>query len=252
MPRPARPLDTAAADRLCAVAAEAFAARGLEGASLNGILSRARMGKGSFYHRFADKAALHDWVTERLSTALLREIRPPQPPTLTRQSFRDELVGLLARLGHVALTRPELMDLGRMFHNSADAPPERAITTVRRAVNDWIGGVLETGQALGTVRTDLPRPPDRVGDHHPHNHRPVGTQQQERHHHPQRNGNHRHRHLLEPDHQRRGNRLTATPGPLTPSRRTDAVHGRRSGRERAPRNASGAASGSLPSWELSS
>lgn len=156
MPRPARPLDTAAADRLCAVAAEAFAARGLEGASLNGILSRARMGKGSFYHRFADKAALHDWVTERLSTALLREIRPPQPPTLTRQSFRDELVGLLARLGHVALTRPELMDLGRMFHNSADAPPERAITTVRRAVNDWIGGVLETGQALGTVRTDLP------------------------------------------------------------------------------------------------
>lgn len=156
MPRPARPLDAAAADRLCAVAAAAFATRGLDGASLNGILSRARMGKGSFYHRFAYKAALHDWVTERLSTALLCEIRPPQPHALTAQDFRDELAALLARLGHVALTRPELLDLGRMFHNSADAPPERAITTVRRAVNDWLGSVLETGQALGTIRTDLP------------------------------------------------------------------------------------------------
>lgn len=154
--RPARPLDAAVADRLCTVAAEAFAARGLEGASLNGILSRAGMGKGSFYHRFADKSALHDWVTRRLSTALLEEIHPPQPNAFTAENFRDELSALLARLGRVALTRPELMDLGRMFHNSADASSERAITTVRRAVNAWITGVLETGRRLGTVRSDLP------------------------------------------------------------------------------------------------
>jgi AcrR family transcriptional regulator len=156
MSRPARPLDTAAADRLCAAAAAAFAARGLDGASLNGILSRARIGKSSFYHRFANKAALHDWVTERLSTALLNEIHPPQPHAFTTQDFRDELAALLARLGHVALTRPELLDLGRMFHNSADTPPERAITRVRLAVNRWIADVLESGQRLGSIRTDLP------------------------------------------------------------------------------------------------
>lgn len=156
MSRPARPLDAVTAGRLCAVAAEAFAARGLEGASLNGILRRAGMGKGSFYHRFADKAALHDWVTERLSTALLDEVRPPQPSALTAECFRDELSQVLARLGQVSIARPELMDLGRMFHNSADAPPERAIARMRGAVTAWITDVLGIGRELGTIRTDLP------------------------------------------------------------------------------------------------
>lgn len=156
MSRPASPLSAVAADRLCAAAAEAFAADNLEGASLNGILRRAGMGKGSFYHRFADKAALHDWVTDRLAAALLEEIRPPQPDALTSQSFRDELSALLARLGHVALARPELMNLGRMVHNSANASPECAIASVRRAVNTWIAQVLKVGRGLGAVRTDLP------------------------------------------------------------------------------------------------
>jgi len=146
----------AAADRLCAVAAEAFATRGLEGASLNGILRRAGMGKGSFYHRFADKAALHDWVTERLVTALSDEIRPPQPHALTATSYRDELSQFLERLGQVSITRPELMNLGRMFHSSADASSERAIARMRDIVTTWIAGVLETGRELGAIRTDLP------------------------------------------------------------------------------------------------
>lgn len=157
MSRPARPLDPSAADRLCTAAAAVFGARGLDGASLNGILNQTGMGKGSFYHRFADKAALHDWVTERLSAAALAEVRPPHPDGLTAELFREELSAVLARLAQMALARPELMDLGRMFHNSVDAPPERAIAKMRQAVIAWIAGVLEAGQGLGTIRTDLPR-----------------------------------------------------------------------------------------------
>ena len=79
MSRPARPLAVPTATRLAAVAAEAFAQSGLEGASLNSILKEARMGKGSFYHHFTDKAALHDWVTETLSQTLLAETHSPRP-----------------------------------------------------------------------------------------------------------------------------------------------------------------------------
>lgn len=156
MSRPARPFDARKADRLRAVAAAAFAERGLDGASLNAILESAGLGKGSFYHHFDGKAALHDWVTEALASALVTEIRPPQLATLTAATFQAELIGLLDRAGRTATTRPELMELGRMFHNSVDVPDERAIARVRGAVIGWVATALVTGRNLGVIRTDLP------------------------------------------------------------------------------------------------
>jgi AcrR family transcriptional regulator len=156
MSRPARPLAAPTSLRLREVAADAFAQGGLEGASLNGILKRVEMGKGSFYHHFADKAALHDWVTEAISADLLAEVRPPRLDTLTTESFRPELSELLDRMGRIAATRPELMDLGRMFHNSAEVTAERAIARVRSTVIAWVTDSLRTGQSLGVIRRNLP------------------------------------------------------------------------------------------------
>lgn len=156
MSRPARPLPASTATRLAVAAADAFAHAGLDGASLNGILRQAGMGKGSFYHYFADKAALHDWVTKSLSAALLSEVRPPQLQTLTSVTFRPELSAALDRLGEVAIRRPDLMDLGRMFHKSSDVPAGRAIANVRGVVIAWLTEALRTGQTLGVIRDDLP------------------------------------------------------------------------------------------------
>ncbi|HVX08832.1 TetR/AcrR family transcriptional regulator [Humibacter sp.] len=156
MPRPARPLDAARSARLLDVASDAFAADGLEDASLNDILSRSGMGKGSFYHRFADKAALHDWVTRTLASEIAAELRVPDLSTLTAESFRPELSALLDRFERVAVARPQLMNLGRMFHNSADASADRAIAGVRSAVMTWIADALVAGRALGVIRSDLP------------------------------------------------------------------------------------------------
>lgn len=156
MSRPARPLAAPTATRLVAVAAEAFARSGLDGASLNSILKEARMGKGSFYHHFTDKAALHDWVTETLSQTLLAETRPPRLETLTAASLRLELSELLDRLGQSSATHPEVMNLGRMFHNSVDVSPDRAISKLRHAMIGWLTDVLRIGQTLGIIRRDLP------------------------------------------------------------------------------------------------
>lgn len=156
MPRPPRPLDARRTALLREAAAESFASQGLNGASLNEILTRAQMGKSSFYHYFADKAALHDWVAETLSAELVSAIRPPELSELTAVTFRPELSALLDRMEAVAAARPELMELGRMFHNSTDVAPERAIARTRARMIDWLTEALLTGRQLGIIRADLP------------------------------------------------------------------------------------------------
>lgn len=156
MSRPARPLAAPKAQRLRSAAADAFGRDGLDGASLNQILGRAKMGKGSFYHHFADKAALHDWVTEDLSRALLAQVRPPSLETLTAATFQAELSALLERAARTTVTQPELMNLGRMFHTAADLDADRAIAKVRVTVIAWIAKALQTGRTRGVVRQDLP------------------------------------------------------------------------------------------------
>ncbi|WP_460518328.1 TetR/AcrR family transcriptional regulator [Humibacter antri] len=156
MPRPPRPLDPARSQRLLVVAGEAFAADGFDGASLNDILGSAGMGKSSFYHRFADKAALHDWVVRTMANAILTGVRVPDLAALTAASFRPELSDLLARFQRLVAERPDLMSLGSMFHDSADAHEERAIAHVRSAVMGWVGDALRAGRELGVVRSDLP------------------------------------------------------------------------------------------------
>lgn len=156
MSRPPRPLDAAAAERLRSAAADAFARKGLDGASLNDILTRAGMGKGSFYHWFADKGALHDWVVRDLADALGRGLQAPDLATLTAASFRPELSAMLARFSALAGERAALSQLGLMFHNSVDAPDERVIARIRAAGLRWIDDAVQTGRALGVIRTDLP------------------------------------------------------------------------------------------------
>lgn len=156
MPRPPRPLAPDAAQRLYRAAADAFAAKGLDDASLNDILTRAGMGKGSFYHRFEDKGALHDWVTRRIVDDVFPALRAPDLGTLTAASFRSELTALLGRFAARAREEPDLTNLGLMFHNSAGASAERAISRVRASVVDWIDNALATGRNLGVIRDDLP------------------------------------------------------------------------------------------------
>lgn len=156
MPRPPRPLDPRRSEKLLRVAAAAFAADGLEGASLNDILNRAGMAKSSFYHRFSDKAALHDWVTTTMAGAVRAAIRPPDLGTLSGESFRPAVTDMLERFQLLAASRPDLMALGMMFHNSADAPDERAIARVRVSAMTWIVDALKIGRGLGVIRDDLP------------------------------------------------------------------------------------------------
>src|SRR5258708_31869284 len=60
-------------ERILEVAAQEFAAKGFEGASVNRILERAQMSKGAAYYYFADKADLFGaavlYASERIHLA---------------------------------------------------------------------------------------------------------------------------------------------------------------------------------------
>ena len=157
MPRPRfAKLTREKQERILQAAAQQFAAHGYENASLNQILSEAGISKGAAYYYFDDKADLFATAIRHYTTLLAGEAAH-QPEVVTAETFWPQLriryqeqfqlaqdkpwaFGLVKSAGRVGpelLTRPELADL-------------------IREVQGWLGQIIQQGQALGVIRTDLP------------------------------------------------------------------------------------------------
>ena len=68
------------------------------------------------------------------------------------------------------------MNLGRMFHNSVDVSPDRAISKLRHAMIGWLTDVLRIGQTLGIIAPrPTPWPANRLDNRVPHCDRPMGS-----------------------------------------------------------------------------
>jgi AcrR family transcriptional regulator len=74
-------------ERLFEIAAQEFASRGFEQASLNRILEQAQMGKGSAYYYFEDKADLFGAVIEHARERLHLDDLTIDLTALTAQTF---------------------------------------------------------------------------------------------------------------------------------------------------------------------
>ncbi len=144
-------------EAILAAAADEFAARGYEAASLNRIIERAGSNKGSLYYYFEDKADLLRTVVERAVAQTLAEIEWPRLEDLTADNFWE-------RLRAVALaTLPQLeedswhMRIMRSFYRlREDAAARQATSPVLEESRGLVAAVLERGRDLGVVRTDLP------------------------------------------------------------------------------------------------
>src|ERR1051326_4641663 len=81
-------------EHLFEVAAQEFASRGFEQASLNRILEQAQMGKGSAYYYFADKADLFSAIIEYARKRLHLDDLTLDLAALTAQTFWSEIAAL--------------------------------------------------------------------------------------------------------------------------------------------------------------
>ncbi len=150
-------LDGAAQERLIRIAGEEFAHRGFKGTSLNRIIDRAGMSKGSLYYYFADKADLYATVVERATARMIELAGGFSLDDLTQESFWTVFEGLMRESTRYLEDNPWYMKLIRSFYRLRGAPggeggTDRVFDLVRR----WTTDILRRGQALGTVRTDLP------------------------------------------------------------------------------------------------
>ena len=138
-------------------AAEEFAAKGFDGASLNRILERTGMSKSSLYYYFDDKSDLFVTLVERSMAILFRHIGHFDPEELTAENFWSDFERRYGKAIDFVSGNGWLVHFGAMFYGLRGDPKRGAATgRLFQAARHWLEIILRRGQALGVVRSDLP------------------------------------------------------------------------------------------------
>ena len=149
-------LDLETRHRILETAAVEFAARGFEGVSLNQLIERLGMSKGSFYYYFDDKADLFTTVAD-LAWAIVLPVESLDLEAFDAKSFWPSLEALMREARARVRGNPWLVGFTRLMYD----PPESI--SVREALAEkfaearqWQAELIRRGKELGTVRADLP------------------------------------------------------------------------------------------------
>lgn len=133
-------------------AAEEFASRPFEQASLNRIIAGCRMSKSSFYHVIESKGSLLTLVVEDLWTAAARDWTPPSPA-----AFASDFWATAAHVFDDALRvwpqSKTLELLWRIVHANRDDP---AVRDLRTSFDVWVASAIQVGRDAGALDTACP------------------------------------------------------------------------------------------------
>lgn len=150
-------LDETKRTAILKAAAEEFAERGFEGASYNQIIAKTGLSKGALYYYFDDKQDLYLTV---LTDALERCMRSvgSLPPVRSAEEFWREVEQLHVRCIRFYQDEPTAAGLIRSLVRAlALGETSLPLVELRQATTRWIAELVERGQELGAVRTDLPQ-----------------------------------------------------------------------------------------------
>jgi AcrR family transcriptional regulator len=148
-------------ERLLTIAAQEFAAYGFEGASLNRILEAARIGKSSAYYYFEDKADLFcttvAYCLERLQLAPADDVFT----ALTAETFWPAMAEVHDQALLRAQQRPWLFGAVRAAERlTPESLQQESLARLVRSLTQYqltgMGSMIQRGQDLGLIRTDLP------------------------------------------------------------------------------------------------
>ncbi len=158
---------------LLRVAAEEFADRGYDGASINRIIERSGMSKGAVYYYFDDKADLFSTTVQRAVERLLDEIGWPSLDRVPAAEFWDTLLELSHRSVAFARRNEGWVRLARSYQRfESRAPGHESVARMADLAEGWWRRIVARGLELGLVRDDLPadllvtmaRAADHAGD----------------------------------------------------------------------------------------
>lgn len=133
-----------------------FAEHGYESSSYNRIIANSRLSKSSFYYYFHGKEDLYVTVVKDAIARFAEAVGEPREVN-TAKAFWSECARLLRLFYHAGLKNPLLIGVLRSVlelkpgQMAEDLMAQITLKDVR-----WYEGIIQRGQALGAVRTDVP------------------------------------------------------------------------------------------------
>jgi AcrR family transcriptional regulator len=158
MPRPRfERLEKEKRERILQTAAKAFAAAGFEQASMNQILDEAGISKGAAYYYFDDKADLYATTVHHYLTTLVNTL-DLSVEGLTADTFWPRLRELYLSQFRNSYEQPWVFGVIRSAtHVSPELLASTDLAGFVTYFQDAIAALLQKGQELELVRTDLPQ-----------------------------------------------------------------------------------------------
>jgi AcrR family transcriptional regulator len=151
-------LDTDEQEKILRNAGEEFADNGYAQASLNAIIEKAGISKGSLYYYFENKEDLFATVLERAVSEVVEHIGGFSVEELTEENFWEELERVITEVAAYTGRHPWYMRILRLFYRVRDNQPgdvrDSEMYQLARRLTDR---VIERGQNLGVIRTDTSR-----------------------------------------------------------------------------------------------
>ena len=149
-------LDPHKQERLFEAAADEFSDKGFDGASLNRIIERAGMSKGSLYYYFEDKNDLYASVVEKATVRLVSLIGGFRIEELTAETFWPSFEDAIRRSVDLMARNEWFVRLARSFFRLRERGSSRSTRRIFDWMAHWTSAALSRGREVGVVRTDLP------------------------------------------------------------------------------------------------
>jgi AcrR family transcriptional regulator len=144
-------------DQILQSAAQEFARHGYDGASLNRILAATGVSKGAAYYYFDDKADLFATVVRRYMADALG-LPGLDLSRWTRRTFWEEVFALYHRALTEMKKSPWSLGLAKsIWRLSREARAQGELAAIFQYAHDFLTGLIERGQQVGAVRTDIPQ-----------------------------------------------------------------------------------------------
>lgn len=158
MPRPRfRRLSKEKRERIFEAAAKEFAAHGYHDASMNKILEAADISKGAAYYYFDDKADLFATTVRHYADKVVGDL-PPALSDVDAETFWPTLAEFYCRQFAYFHDKPWAFGVVKaaarlsVEERAAIEPLQAYLGELEHSITD----LLEKGQELGVIRTDLP------------------------------------------------------------------------------------------------
>jgi TetR/AcrR family transcriptional regulator len=144
-------------ERVLDAALAEFAEQGYQAASLNRVVSKAGIAKGSLYQYFSNKEGIFNYIFQQALRMVRRTLTSVKEETLEENFFVRLEKSLLAGV-HFSQEHPKVFSLYLKIQFDKNVPfREEFLAAVRRYAAEYFASLVRRAQARGELRPGVPK-----------------------------------------------------------------------------------------------